>query len=385
MNQFKFKSAVIVCHDAMFGPPHELRDYLLSHGIQRLLFIGHSNKMLADNDIKSSYFELYVNGKMIQRYVSPVLRLPELMGYIKDSIVTLYWVITKTRGRINYFIGLGNLNAYAGLLLKKFGLVKLVYYYVIDYIPNRFPNKVVNLLYHWIDKTCAHHADTTWNYAKRMVIEREKRWKGTYGKQIVVPNGIHIRADVIRSFFSVKKTTLVYLGTLREEQGIHEVIQAIPLIRQSIRNIHLTIIGKGEYRNTLIRLVADLHIQKHVTFVGYIEDPVKTDRYIAPAALGVATYNPRTSFIVYSEPGKVKRYLSCGVPVLMTDVTPLGKEIEKNKCGVLCMYDPDDIAQKVIGFMKDPKKMMNYRSNAVIYASRYEWERVFTDAFLEST
>ena len=382
--QFRFNSAVIVCHDAMFGPPHELRDYLFEHGIQTLLFIGHPNKTVSENVVRSSYFELYRYGKRVKTYVSPVLRFPELLGYAKDLLLTVFWTCTNMHGRVDYFIGLGNLNAFGGLILRIIWKVKRVYYYVIDYIPNRYRNKIASSLYLRIDNICARHSDTTWNYAKRMLVERKKQWKETYDNQLIVPNGIHIRTDVIRPFSAVKKTTIVYLGTLREMQGIQKVIQALPIIRQSIQNIHLNIIGKGVYVQALRRLTDDLHMQDYVTFVGYVEDPLLADKHMATAALGVATYNPKTSFSVYAEPGKVKRYLSCGVPVIMTDVTPLGKDIERNKCGMICKYDADDIARKITEFLKDSEKMKNYRLNAIRYATRYEWERIFTDAFLHS-
>ncbi|MCX6791903.1 MAG: hypothetical protein NT149_02595, partial [Candidatus Gottesmanbacteria bacterium] len=49
------KTAVIVCHDVMIGPPHELRDYLIQHKIARLVFIGHRNRARLENDIHRSY------------------------------------------------------------------------------------------------------------------------------------------------------------------------------------------------------------------------------------------------------------------------------------------------------------------------------------------
>src|SRR3989344_3727201 len=49
--------------------------------------------------------------------------------------------------RYDLFIGLEAVNAIAGILLRKLGIVKTVVYYVSDYSPDRYKPKWVNDLY----------------------------------------------------------------------------------------------------------------------------------------------------------------------------------------------------------------------------------------------
>ena len=69
---------------------------------------------------------------------------------------------------MDLFVGIDNLNALAGIFLRKLGAVRRVAYYVIDYTPRRFANPLLNRLYHWIDRTCVRHADVIWNLSSRM-------------------------------------------------------------------------------------------------------------------------------------------------------------------------------------------------------------------------
>lgn len=379
------KTAIIVCHDAMFGPPHELRDYLLNHHIKQLLFIGHPNKTMYDNAIRSSYFEYYKNGKLVKTYKAPAWNLPELVGYAKDCFWTLVWSVGIVKGTADYFIGLGNVNACCGLLFKMLGLSTSVYYYVIDYIPNRFANQFVNLFYHWLEKTAALYCTATWNYAPAMMKEREQKWHRIFPHQIIVPNGVHIRKQNIATFEHIHRHELIYLGTLTKQQGIQLVLRALPAVKKKITDMQFSIIGKGIYQKTLETLAKKLGISECVTFLGFIEDPVEVDKRIGQAALGIATYDPELSFVIYTEPGKVKRYLSVGVPVLMTNVSPLAKILEKKSCGLVCHWDTEEVKDSIISFLSDVSRQKRYRRNAVSYARAFTWEKIFTDAFVKST
>jgi len=381
---FKGKTAVIVCHDAMFGPPHELRDYLLKNKIKQLLFIGHPNRAMYDNHIKSSFFQYYWNGNLKSTYTTPEWKLPELIGYMKDFFLTIIWTIVKIRGSIDFFVGLGNMNAFSGLFVQLLGLSNKTIYYVIDYIPFRYGNHFVNWFYHWVDMMSARFSYVTWNYAERMIKERKKRWKREFSRQIVVPNGVHIRKGNNTPFKKIHAHELVYLGTLSKQQGIQMILQALSLIRKEIFDVTFTIIGKGNYRKILEMLVKKYNLSDCVSFLGFIEDSNIVDKRISHSALGIATYDPTSSYVIYAEPGKVKRYLACGVPVIMTNVGPLAKEVFLNKCGLVCAYDSTIIFKEIVSFLKNQKHQQKYRRMAYKFAVKYQWKNIFDKAFLYS-
>ena len=92
---------------------------------------------------------------------------PELLLWIKDFIFVLKRGIATTK-KYELFIGVDNLNALAGLVLRRLGKVERVVYYVIDYTPVRFKNPLLNAIYHWVDRRAVHGSDAVWNLSERM-------------------------------------------------------------------------------------------------------------------------------------------------------------------------------------------------------------------------
>jgi len=378
--EFKNKTAVIVCHDSVFGPPHELRDYLLRHGIEMLLFIGHVNRYLHNNPVTASYVEVYRNGKLVEKHYAKKVILPEWLGYIKDIILTKWWFVKYMSFRTTYFVGLGNMNVIFGLIGRLMGTVKFSIYYVIDYSPKRFKNPALNWIYHRLDKICVNYSSITWNYSQSMIDAREAFWKKTFPNQIITPNGITIKNN-LPGWSKKAKHELVYIGSLVQQQGIMFVLESLKLLRKEISDIHITIVGTGEMRKEIEDYCKINKLQKMVELVGYIHDPYEADKIISKGALGVAMYVPNTGIVAYTEPGKVKRYLSCSVPVIMTPVSVIADDLERCQCGFSSNFDLDEFASKVISFLGKPYLMQTYRKNALTYAKRFEWERIFTDCF----
>jgi glycosyltransferase involved in cell wall biosynthesis len=381
-NKFIGKTAVIVCHDSVFGPPHELRDYLLKNHISELLFIGHQNRYVTDNPIRNSYYDFYRDGIKIKSGGFYIKKLPEFIAYIRDFILTITWSLLFVRPKIDIFIGLGNLNALSGIILKWLGLSKIVVYYVIDYLPIRFKNKLMNSIYHYVDRICAGYASITWNYARQMIVERQNHWRMSFDHQLVVPNGVNVnRRNMKKNIFN---HDLVYIGTLFKKQGIDLVIKALPKLRIIFPDIKLIIIGQGTYLSELKELCQRLKVLDRVTFMGFIADPNAADNIIKKCNLGIATYETGHDFVAYTEPGKVKRYLGCGVPVVMTNVSMIAGEILKNRCGFVIENSVTDLTRIIRYYYNHPDLSKVYRENAVKYSRQYIWHKIFDNAFSES-
>lgn len=379
------KTAIIITHDSMPGPPQEtLRDYLLDKGISTILFIGHQNRYVINNPVKSSYFEIYKNGKKIKRVNAKEWKLPEAIAYIKDTVLTFYWIVKWGPKFIDYFFGLGNLNTFPGLLFRLFGKCNYVIYYVIDYMPQRFSNHFMNTVYHYIDACCASYAIATWNYGLGMIQARNKKWNKSFQRQLVVPHGVDIYKEAVVPLNENNRWNLVYMGTLYKQQGVDLIIKSLPIIRKKFPLISLTVIGIGPERNNLEQLAKKYKINSYITWLGFIQEPKEVDIIIGKSSLGLAPYIPNQGFVEYTEPGKVKRYLSCGIPVAMTNAHPIVEELIKAKCGYKIPTDSKGIAHVIINALENTTTLKKYRKNALLYAQQYTWEQILDNAFKET-
>ena len=344
---------IIVFHEATNGMAYDLRDYLLKQGVEEILFISHPLLYLKESFKKKSHYELYKNGILVKSGYAFHWVLPEPLLYIKDVLYTLIWC-SVLGSRSNLFIGIGNLNAFSGCVLRFLHRVNKVIYYVIDYVPQRFKNKFVNEIYHNIDKISAKNCDWTWNLSPRMIEGRNEKWKMTFHDQLVVPYGVNFNRIKRLSIEKVNKTEILYMGTLLEKQGIQLVIKVLPLIYKKIPSVKLTIIGKGPYEYELRKLVHKLGLEKYVDFLGYISDHNEVENRIARAGIGVALYDKRyDNFSYYADPGKIKNYLGAGIPVIMTDVPYIAREINKARCGFIIPYNKKKLADLLLHFFQN--------------------------------
>jgi len=375
------RRVIISVHEATTGPSHDLRDYLLERNVLDLLFIAHPLLFLKENFKNSSRFELYRNGKLVKKGSAYHLRAPELILYAKDFFYSIFWSM-KYVSKPDLYIGIGNLNAFSGLFLKIFKRVGNVIYYVIDYVPRRFSNKIVNFVYHWIEKVCAEKCNWTWNLSPRMIEGREKMWGKIFSHQLIVPHGVHF--DRIRKvpFSEVNKTEIIYMGSLLQKQGIQLVITSLPELSKKIPNVRLTIIGKGPYEQELRNLVIKYRIKDRVEFLGYVENHHEMEDRIAKAAIAIALYDKKyDQFSYFADPGKIKNYLGAGVPVIMTDVPYVAHQVEEAKCGYIIEYSQDSLLNVLHDYLSNHSVMQEYRKNALNFAKKYKWDNVFDKAF----
>ncbi len=382
-NNLLVNTIAVVTHEATTGPAHDLRDFLLTH-TNNLLFVAHPLLFIPSNYKKSSYWQLYKNGKMVQFGKAFHWVFPELLLYLKDVIYGLFWTITKI-GKTDIFVGVNNMNAVVGIIVRKIGFTKKVVFYCIDYVPNRFSSSIINNIYHQIDKFAVEHSDITWNLSSRMAEGREKKWEKVLGNQIVVP--ICIWYDRVQSHRakSVNPHEIIYVGTIIEKQGLDMCVEAIRIVKNTIKDIKLTIIGSGPYEDVIKGLVKKYRLEEHVEFLGYLPSHEDVEKRLSAAALAVALYNPqKDTFTRYADPMKVKTYLVCGLPVLITDVPAIARDTQKAGCGIIVDYKLEDIVEKIEHFFKDKKKIRLYRKNALAFSKQYDYNKVYIKALKQS-
>jgi len=365
-------------------PSFELRKWLLKEELPYFLWIAHP--LMYHARLQGRYFEIFAQGKPAGGMASPIRREAALVQYVKDFLLTIYWTI-KTGQKFDVFIGFDNLNAFAGWVLKRLGVARQCVFYVVDYSPLRFENKVLNWIYHKIESFCAIHCDETWNLSERMISARET-FKGIKpeqcGIQKIAPMGIWHDDMPSVPESEVKYRQLVYMGAITKKQGIQFVLEAIPKIVARIPDFTFLVIGDGDYLDELKAQADRPGIRERVHFTGYIQDHHEIDRLVAESGLAVALYergDPLRNFTYYTDPGKIKVYLGAGVPVLITDVPHNAMEIEQNRCGRIVTTDADNIASEVVALMNDEQELKSYRQNALSYSQRFRWEAIFSNLF----
>ncbi|HEY5667937.1 MAG TPA: glycosyltransferase family 4 protein [Candidatus Saccharimonadales bacterium] len=95
----------------------------------------------------------------------------------------------------------------------------------------------------------------------------------------LIPNGIDLsmyKAPARRSE-SRKHKNLLFIGRLEQRKGLKHLLHAFKLLHDRKSDITLNVIGDGPDRSKLESLAADLGIDEHVNFLGYISNGDKAD------------------------------------------------------------------------------------------------------------
>ena len=354
------KKIVIVTHRSIMPciPAGDLKRFLLAHGCKDLLYITHPLLLLEESYKLQSEAEVYSVGSSFRNFKAFHWRAPEPILYIKDFIYTVFWTLS-TGQKYGVFFGINNLNAFAGLVLKKLGKVEKVVYYTIDLYPKRFGNRFINWVYHKLDKFCVKNSDETWNVSPFLVEYRERKgMRGyDYSRQFTVPIGIWFDEMDRVAEDKVKMTKIVYVGHLKALYGVDLAVRALPFIKKVIPKIKLEIIGSGEQHEELEKLADTLKVSDCIKFYGWKEKK-DAEKLLSDGAVGLAPFNTDVDEkIKNADPAKIKDYMALGLPVVMTNASLNASTISKKKCGIIVDYDPESLANCGLGTTRMPFPM----------------------------
>lgn len=172
------------------------------------------------------------------------------------------------------------------------------------------------------------------------------------------------------------KSVIVSVGRLVPRKGQDRLIQALPLIRNSIPNVHLLLVGEGSYRKSLEKLVEEEKVKDHVTFVGrvsYNQLPEYFrcgDIFAMPSRSRMAGLEVEGLGIVYLEAS------GCGLPVIAGNSGGAPDAVVDGVTGIVVDgTNINAIAAAIVRVLSDPakRKAMGVVGNEWV-ASGWSWE-----------
>lgn len=339
-----------------------------------------------------SIIEQYKDGKLthttksfISLILYPLLHFQnnnatQVFFKIRDFFSVLEWGI-RAKTTYDLFIGLESIYTLAGIVLRKFGIVKTVVYYVSDYSPNRYPQVWFNNIYLALDRFCAKNADYIWDVSPAINPARIKA--GLDPKQqapvILVPNALFPNQITHVSEKEIKQHSLVYAGTLTYANGPDLTIEAMAYVLKKFPKATLHIFGSnGKDQARIKTLIQKYGMEKSVVFHGFITQVADITNAIKTYAIGLAPYiDTPGSHRRYGDATKLRLYMGAGIPVITTDVPPLGKIIFDFGAGVVTKDNPKSLAQNIIDLFSDKKRYLSMRKRAIEYAKNNTWEKTY--------
>lgn len=301
---------------------------------------------------------------------------------IRDFLSVLDFAM-RDKGNYDTFVGLESINTLAGILLKKFGFVKTVVYYVSDFSLQRYRSPFLNKIYLLLDRMAFHHADFVWDISRAMMSAR--RTAGLSLKitktSLYVP--IALFPNQIRSRKLVKTipASLVYAGALGRENGPDLAILALKKVLRIIpqAQLHIFTDGQNMEAQNLRDLTDKLGIHNKVLFHELISNQTELIKDLEQFMVGVAPYRALPgSARWWADATRIRLYLAAGLPVVTTQVPPVGQELEEEKSGLVVKDNAEKIAQAIISLLKNRNLYRKMKQNALAQARRNTWDKVYS-------
>lgn len=378
LDQLKRGKVVIFSHYATTGACEELRDWLAALGAREVVYVAFPFGRNPDRFIR---VERTREGRPAETSRSLFrLKLPEPLAYAKDFAYAVWYAARLARGA-DVLVAGDNLLALAAALARPLAGIRRVVYYMIDYTPVRYANRLLNALYYWVDRLAATRADAVWPLTEKMIRARfaagrlDERWVRWYA----VPYGSRPAAQGEATFDPLR---VVYVGDMLRSKGAALFVPFALALRRLVPGFSLTLIGGGRDLAALREEVRQAGLDGEVEVRGFVASMDDVVAALSKGAVAIAPYEPfdENSFTFYADPGKVKVYLGCGLPVVLTDVPPIARELAREGAGLIASYDAEDLAQKVAAVLRAPDYAA-MRARAAALGRQCAWPRVFEAAF----
>lgn len=200
-------------------------------------------------------------------------------------------------------------------------------------------------------------------------------------KITILNNAIEIPKCIAK--WNDNKFNILYMGVLIERKGISDLIDAVYLIDNKLRNnIQVVIAGVGKEEKKLKQKCIDLKLEDCIKFIGWINENEKEEIYLNTQLLVLPSYNEGL-------PMAILEAISYGIPIIATDVGDISTAVENNFNGYLILpHDIENLKNKIVDVYKRGNNNWNMlsansRSIAIEKFSIKKYMNKFIDLYKE--
>jgi glycosyltransferase involved in cell wall biosynthesis len=207
--------------------------------------------------------------------------------------------------------------------------------------------------------------------ASRVAVSRttaeQLRGLGVEGQVETIPIGIDSGA-INAAPPAPEKWDLLSAGRLIPEKRVDLLIDALPDLLTEFPSLRVLILGDGPERSGLERLASRRGVLDHVTFAGFVPDPVSVIGFMKSARVFVSP-SIREGFGMAA-----LEAMACGIPVVTVDHPRNAvKERMNPSNGMVARPTPGDLGGKIRECLRDPSR---FRQGCISTAAAYDWEAI---------
>lgn len=299
----------------------------------------------------------------------PIYLVPFYQIYYVIAIVYAFLLLRfKFKIKPNLCLSSSSVWALTAQIMRYLGFCEKTLYWMWDYFPlvKNSPYYYLLLFLSPLDKLAIRYCDFCWyasesNFEKRIELGQVKNSDDPKHKVVHWGTGGDIKTPVKANFSMTGILRLVYFGSIDYEKGLSLVFDNLVSINDLTNGkFELLIIGGStpyweELKDCIpARLNDRIRYRDFMTIEEFSKYAFKSD-------LGLALYVPEVdgepNFTYYADPAKPRDYLAYGLPMVITKVPFIHKDIEKYEAGlVLDDFSKESLLSSLEKYMKDSNK-----------------------------
>ncbi len=164
-----------------------------------------------------------------------------------------------------------------------------------------------------------------------------------------------------------------FTGSLKDWHGIDHLLEGFRIVRESLPNAHLLIVGDGPQRGWIEGFVRGARLRDAVTMTGWLPHEA-LPAAIAAMDVAVAPYPSLDQF--YFSPLKLFEYLAMGRPVVASGIGQIAEVIAGGENGLLVPPgDPARLANAIVNLHGDRALAGRLAAAAAEEGARHDWLR----------
>lgn len=170
-------------------------------------------------------------------------------------------------------------------------------------------------------------------------------------------------------FIRYEDLTIISVGRLNHQKGYDRLIKIHSELVEEYPH-KLLILGEGEERNKLERIIDELGVNKTVELKGFVKNPYP---YVKAADLFVSSSRSEAYALVVAES------LVLGKAIISTNTTGPRELLENGKYGILCEDSCEDIKNSIKSVLINKSLLQKYSDLAVKRANFLEYRFIINE------
>ncbi len=193
---------------------------------------------------------------------------------------------------------------------------------------------------------------------------------------------IHFSPEKSKKEFKLEnKKVLLTFGFIGRSKGIETVIKALPGLVEKYPELIYIVLGKThpnvlrhsgeEYRISLLRLVKNLHLEKHVIFLNEFIDEQDLFKYLYACDIYITPYLNEAQITS----GTLSYAVGVGAAVLSTPYWHAVELLANDRGRLFNFNDSVDLSKTLNELLDNPEELKKLKTNAGEYGQKITWPK----------